>query len=1413
MNQSTQKNIPSSNLAASLAAYIPMDRRFALAEGRPLPDRTSGAALFADVSGFTQVSAVLADELGPQQGAEELTGHLNRVFGALIAEVHHYHGSVVSFAGDAITCWFDRSAAAEDEREGARLALTCALAMQDTMRGFEAITTPSGAPLPLTVKIAATAGAVRRFQVGDSQWRLIDTLAGSLLDRLAAVDQLARQGEVVVDQRLIELLDREIVLSRDSHRRSEPDIPGPEISVAVVTGLDQPADPSPWPSTPELSLEQAGQWMLKPVFRRLRRGEGEFLSELRLACSLFLRFSGIEYDNDDQSGEKLDDYMRWVSSVVNSHQGHLIKLTIGDKGCYLQAAFGALKAHEDDAALSTAAAIELLSPPAHLTFIHSIQIGMSQGQTRSGAFGSPARRTYGVHGEQVNIAARLMMSASPGQILATEAMARAAASLTEFQEFGHLTIRGLETPLPTFEVCGMRPYTARFHSPAGTTRTGGKSASIIGRSAERSRFAGQLRALQDGQSVRAVVEGEAGIGKSRLMEEFLAQSIAAGLSPLFGAGLAIEQTTPYHAWLPILAALLDLTGSEEPEALQTAVLNHLASHLDQQQRAPLLNDILPMGMAENELTAAMTGEVRANNTLDLLVALLRGAAGDGQRLMIVIDDAHWLDSASWSLLERARRDLPNLLLLVVTRPMGLDFTGRPVPAEYQRLLDSPGAEFYELGRLPSGEILTLVARRLGVSRLPESVSELINEMAEGHPFFSEEIAFALRDSGLIRLKDGEAILAEGADLKDLNFPDTVQGIITSRIDLLQMGPELALKVASVIGRVFSLRALEQIHPVEADRPLLPEYLTTLARMDITPVETPEPESTYIFRHAITQDVAYSLLLFRQRRDLHRSVATWYEKTYADDLSHYYPLLAYHWGKAGAVSNTIDYLELAGEGALRSYANQEAVEFLTQALELAGQTETVKGTASPPVSNFRQAKWLRQLGQAYLGLGQLDDCRQALNRMLDLAGQPAPKSQAGLRAGLVKHLLIQLQHRLWPSRVVGRASADKAARFLEVARAHQQLAEIYYFANERAQTLFSGLNVLNASEWAGPSPELTRAYANMVIVAGLVPLHRVAEAYSRRAIETAEQTGDPSALAWAHLLVGTYQSGIGDFHISMDSCSRAREISRKIGDTRVEGLSLAVLAAVVTYIGKFDESRQLYSDWYDLARESNNIQHQAMGLFGQGLNILPCGGQAEAADYFERGIKLLSEEAEPSFENRTTALRGHGQLALARLRLGDQQGALDSAADSLKTIRTLSAPKRVTFLEVFSDMAEVYLSTWEMAAAADTVITAPEAQPLARESISALEQLASAFSICYSRTHLWQGLYYWLDDKPKQARQSWEKSLAVAHRLEMPFDAALADYEIGRHAQGSERHAHLIRALEGFESLGASFHVAQVRSML
>ena len=139
-------------------AYIPMDRRQALYAGRELPDRMQGAALFADISGFTPLTEALALDLGPQRGAEELTVHLNRVYDALVTELHQYGGSVMSFAGDAITCWLDGD-------DGQR-ATACALGMQRLMHQFASITIPSGRTLPLAMKTAVATGTARRFLVG-----------------------------------------------------------------------------------------------------------------------------------------------------------------------------------------------------------------------------------------------------------------------------------------------------------------------------------------------------------------------------------------------------------------------------------------------------------------------------------------------------------------------------------------------------------------------------------------------------------------------------------------------------------------------------------------------------------------------------------------------------------------------------------------------------------------------------------------------------------------------------------------------------------------------------------------------------------------------------------------------------------------------------------------------------------------------------------------------------------------------------------------------------------------------------------------------------------------------------------------------------------------------------------------------
>ncbi len=189
-----------------LAAYIPLDRRHALAKGKNLSDRPVGAALFADVSGFTPLMRAFVGELGSQRGAEALLGVINPVYQALIAPVHLYGGSVISFAGDAITCWLDDTPgqlSPIDPGAASARAVAAALSMQAVMASFAATRTPGGTPVSLSVKIAIAAGPARRFLVGNPALLRMDVLAGTTVARMAAAEGYAERGEIIVSREVV----------------------------------------------------------------------------------------------------------------------------------------------------------------------------------------------------------------------------------------------------------------------------------------------------------------------------------------------------------------------------------------------------------------------------------------------------------------------------------------------------------------------------------------------------------------------------------------------------------------------------------------------------------------------------------------------------------------------------------------------------------------------------------------------------------------------------------------------------------------------------------------------------------------------------------------------------------------------------------------------------------------------------------------------------------------------------------------------------------------------------------------------------------------------------------------------------------------------------------------------------------
>ena len=307
-----------------MSALFPIDRRLATADGLTLPDRTQGAALFADISGFTLLTNTLVQELGRKQGAEALLDYINPVYEALIMALHNYSGSVIGFSGDAITCWFDEQFPDPSLPAAARRAVACALAMQTIMASFAIRHTPQGTAVPLSIKIAIAAGPARRFLLGVAYSNQHDVLAGATLTRMVAAEKQAQAGEIVVSPEV------EVQLTDDL------DLHGWREGVALVANLRPLLLPTPWPKLPNES--QADRQTTGHVHA----------NGLRSITCLMLRFGGLDFDQDDAAGPKLDSYIRWVESVLGRYEGTLIQLTLGDKGAYFCVAFGVPVAHEDD---------------------------------------------------------------------------------------------------------------------------------------------------------------------------------------------------------------------------------------------------------------------------------------------------------------------------------------------------------------------------------------------------------------------------------------------------------------------------------------------------------------------------------------------------------------------------------------------------------------------------------------------------------------------------------------------------------------------------------------------------------------------------------------------------------------------------------------------------------------------------------------------------------------------------------------------------------------------------------------------------------------------------------------------------------------------------------------------------------
>ncbi len=871
----------------------------------PIQERLEAAVLFADISGFTALTERLAQR-GPA-GAEELTQHLNAYFGQLVELITERGGDIIKFAGDAmLAIW---PATNEPLVTATHRAAECSLAILEKLSHYVA------GDVRLTLHIGIAAGELMSLHVGgvNGYWEFL--VAGQPLSQMALAEVQAKSGDACISAEgwaLIQDYCEGTPLESDVVRLDR-----------VRVSLEPSSQDTPI-LTPEM-VEALRRYISPDILARLDAGHSQWMSELRRVTVLFVGLPPVE-DLTPAALKQIQSCTQTIQNILFQYEGTLRHVMMDDKGIVAIAAFGLPPiSHEDNTVRGVQAAQAIKERLRNLGF--DSKIGVTTGRVYCGTVGSNRRREYTVLGDVVNLSARLMQAAT-NEILCDETTYLEAKERLQFESLEAIQVKGKAQPIPIY-----RP-TGQLTAAKSSRQTLQYQSQIVGRARERSLLASKLQALlESSSSTVAIISGEPGIGKSRLVEDFIAGAQVQGAEILFASADAIEKSTPYYVWRKVFSQLfdIDLEDKSNLETQQQKVLDFLGQNPELLELAPLLNVVLPLGLPETEITASLTGKERADKTHNFLVQILQIAAKQSLKLL-VLEDAHWLDSASWTLTWQVSQQVHPLLLVISTRPLT-----EQQPDEYLQLLQSPHTQHLQLQVMDESDTLQLVCQRLGVDTLPPSVTNLIAQKAQGNPFFSEEIAYALRDAGLLLIQDGKCRLAPGvSDLENLNLPDTVQGVITSRIDRLSPSMQLTLKVASVIGRAFAFQLLQEVHPIDADKEQLTDYLKKLAIFDLTPLMTPEPELAYVFKHIITQEVSYNLMLFAQRRQLHQRVAQWYELHYGNELPEYYEILAYHYEQGQVWENALEYLVKAGQKAQQAYVNPEALSHYNRALAVCNQ---------------------------------------------------------------------------------------------------------------------------------------------------------------------------------------------------------------------------------------------------------------------------------------------------------------------------------------------------------------------------------------------------------------------------------------------------------------------------------------------